>query len=200
MQRESSSSTFALSINSLGNSSFPLQSSTLSPFQLTQVRPASKKTGGGSRNTKDSAGKRLGVKKPTGAPVKPGMIIVRQRGRRIHPSHGVGIGRDHTLFALRDGAVKFYYDLPRRRAYVCVDDGSVPPVLVSKNEAKARLVNMIDLETYMTLKGEERHAYVVQLLEEYERTLGGLRETVGEEWVVGRKRAFKGVDLTQLEA
>ncbi|KXS09728.1 large subunit ribosomal protein L27, partial [Gonapodya prolifera JEL478] len=86
-----------------------------------QLRPASKKTGGGTRNTKDSAGKRLGVKKPGGAPVISGNIILRQRGLKVHPSYGVGVGRDHTLFATRAGTVKFFYDLPRRRAFVAVD-------------------------------------------------------------------------------
>ena len=68
---------------------------------------AHKKAGGSSRNGRDSAGKRLGVKKYGGQQVIAGNIIVRQRGTKFHPGENVGIGRDHTLFALTDGAVAF---------------------------------------------------------------------------------------------
>lgn len=68
---------------------------------------AHKKAGGSSRNGRDSRGRRLGVKKYAGEVVKAGNIIVRQRGTRIHPGDHVGIGRDHTLFALIDGMVTF---------------------------------------------------------------------------------------------
>jgi large subunit ribosomal protein L27 len=68
---------------------------------------AHKKAGGSSRNGRDSAGRRLGVKKYGGEIVLPGNIIVRQRGTKFHPGDRVGMGRDHTLFALEEGAVKF---------------------------------------------------------------------------------------------
>jgi len=68
---------------------------------------AHKKAGGSSRNGRDSAGRRLGVKKFGGQEVIAGNIIVRQRGTKFHPGANVGIGRDHTLFALVDGSVKF---------------------------------------------------------------------------------------------
>ncbi|MCX8500661.1 MAG: 50S ribosomal protein L27 [Alphaproteobacteria bacterium] len=68
---------------------------------------AHKKAGGSSRNGRDSAGKRLGVKKFGGQAVIPGNIIVRQRGTQFHPGDNVGIGRDHTLFALVEGRVRF---------------------------------------------------------------------------------------------
>ena len=68
---------------------------------------AHKKAGGSSRNGRDSAGKRLGVKKFGGQVVIPGNIIVRQRGTQFHPGDNVGIGRDHTLFALVEGRVRF---------------------------------------------------------------------------------------------
>jgi large subunit ribosomal protein L27 len=68
---------------------------------------AHKKAGGSSRNGRDSAGKRLGVKKFGGERVIPGNIIVRQRGTRWHPGRNVGLGRDHTLFALVEGTVRF---------------------------------------------------------------------------------------------
>ncbi len=68
---------------------------------------AHKKAGGSSRNGRDSPGKRLGVKIFGGQRVIPGHIIVRQRGTRFHPGKGVGMGRDHTLFALVPGRVEF---------------------------------------------------------------------------------------------
>ena len=68
---------------------------------------AHKKAGGSSRNGRDSAGRRLGVKKYGGEKVIAGNILVRQRGTKINAGDGVGVGRDHTLFALTDGAVKF---------------------------------------------------------------------------------------------
>lgn len=68
---------------------------------------AHKKSGGSSRNGRDSPGKRLGVKIFGGQRVIPGNIIVRQRGTRFHPGKGVGMGRDHTLFALVPGRVEF---------------------------------------------------------------------------------------------
>jgi len=68
---------------------------------------AHKKSGGSSRNGRDSAGQRLGVKRYGGETVNGGAIIVRQRGTKFHPGDNVGIGRDHTLFAKAEGAVKF---------------------------------------------------------------------------------------------
>ena len=68
---------------------------------------ASKKAGGSSRNGRDSAGRRLGVKKFGGQVVIPGNIIMRQRGTKVHPGNNVGMGRDHTLFALTEGRVTF---------------------------------------------------------------------------------------------
>ncbi len=68
---------------------------------------ATKKAGGSSRNGRDSAGRRLGVKKSDGQFVIPGNIIVRQRGTKVHPGQNVGIGKDHTIFSLVTGSVKF---------------------------------------------------------------------------------------------
>ena len=74
---------------------------------------AHKKAGGSSRNGRDTAGRRLGVKKFGGEAVVAGNIIIRQRGTKFHPGKGVGIGRDHTLFALVDGRVTFDQDSRR---------------------------------------------------------------------------------------
>jgi len=68
---------------------------------------ATKKGGGSTRNGRSTAGRRLGVKHFGGENVRAGNIIARQRGTRFHPGENVGIGRDHTLFALIDGTVEF---------------------------------------------------------------------------------------------
>ncbi len=68
---------------------------------------AHKKAGGSSRNGRDTAGRRLGLKKFGGESVIPGNIIVRQRGTKWHPGKNVGIGKDHTIFALIEGNVDF---------------------------------------------------------------------------------------------
>ena len=68
---------------------------------------AHKKAGGSSRNGRDSAGRRLGVKKFGSELVVPGNIIIRQRGIKFHPGSNVGMGKDHSIFALIDGHVKF---------------------------------------------------------------------------------------------
>ena len=81
---------------------------------------AHKKAGGSSRNGRDSAGRRLGVKKFGGQEVVGGNIIVRQRGTKVYPGRNVGIGKDHTLFALTDGRVVFH-DGKLGRKYVSVD-------------------------------------------------------------------------------
>ncbi len=81
---------------------------------------AHKKAGGSSRNGRDSAGRRLGVKKFGGERVIPGNIIIRQRGTKWHPGEGVGMGKDHTIFAMREGNVNFRTKA-KGRVYVSVD-------------------------------------------------------------------------------
>lgn len=68
---------------------------------------AHKKGQGSTQNNRDSAGRRLGVKKFGGQFVRAGNIIMRQRGTKVHPGNNVGLGKDHTIFALMDGYVKF---------------------------------------------------------------------------------------------
>ena len=68
---------------------------------------AHKKGQGSTQNNRDSAGRRLGVKKFGGEAVIPGNIIIRQRGTKVHPGNGVGMGKDHTIFAMVEGVVKF---------------------------------------------------------------------------------------------
>jgi large subunit ribosomal protein L27 len=81
---------------------------------------AHKKAGGSSRNGRDSAGKRLGVKKFGGQEVIGGNIIIRQRGTKVYAGANVGMGKDHTLFATAEGRVRFH-DGKQGRKYVSVD-------------------------------------------------------------------------------
>jgi len=81
---------------------------------------AHKKAGGSSRNGRDTAGRRLGVKKFGGEAVVAGNIIIRQRGTKWHPGVGVGLGKDHTIFALVDGKVSFR-TRANSRVFVSVD-------------------------------------------------------------------------------
>ena len=81
---------------------------------------AHKKAGGSSKNGRDSESKRLGVKMFGGQLVVAGNIIVRQRGTKFHPGVNVGIGRDHTLFAKKDGHVSFDRKGPKHRRFVSV--------------------------------------------------------------------------------
>ena len=81
---------------------------------------AHKKAGGSTRNGRDSESKRLGVKRFGGELVRAGNILVRQRGTHFHPGRNVGCGRDHTLFALVDGNVKFERKGVRNRRFVSV--------------------------------------------------------------------------------
>ena len=86
---------------------------------------AHKKAGGSSRNGRDSAGQRLGVKLFGGQKITAGNVIVRQRGTQFHPGKNVGMGKDHTLFALTEGQVTFRKGL-KRRTYVHVIAAAAP--------------------------------------------------------------------------
>lgn len=81
---------------------------------------AHKKAGGSSRNGRDSEAKRLGVKRYGGQLVKAGNILVRQRGTEFHPGDNVGMGKDHTLFALIDGTVKFTVKGEKQRRTILI--------------------------------------------------------------------------------
>lgn len=100
---------------------------------------AHKKAGGSTRNGRDSESKRLGVKRFGGQEVSAGSIIVRQRGTQFHPGRFVGIGRDHTLFAKVDGAVRFHTQGPRNRRFVSIVP-AVEPRLAPEGPADGTMV------------------------------------------------------------
>ncbi|QJC29295.1 50S ribosomal protein L27 [Enterobacteriaceae endosymbiont of Plateumaris rustica] len=79
---------------------------------------AHKKAGGSSRNGRDSHSKRLGIKCFGGEKIQAGSIIIRQRGTKFHAGENVGCGRDHTLFAIKDGVVKFITKGIKNRKYI----------------------------------------------------------------------------------
>ncbi len=81
---------------------------------------AHKKAGGSTRNGRDSNPKYLGVKRFGGQDILAGNIIIRQRGTKYYPGQNVGIGSDHTLFALKDGKVEFAIKGPKKRQYVSI--------------------------------------------------------------------------------
>jgi len=81
---------------------------------------AHKKAGGSSRNGRDSQSKRLGVKRFGGESILAGNILVRQRGTKFHAGTNVGCGRDHTLYALIDGKVKFEVKGPQNRKFISI--------------------------------------------------------------------------------
>ena len=94
---------------------------------------AHKKAGGSSRNGRDSNPKMLGVKLFGGEAVSGGNVIVRQRGTKFYPGEGVGMGKDHTLFALRDGRVTFKTGY-KRRTFVSVSPANTNPMAKSAAE------------------------------------------------------------------
>ncbi|KAL6526103.1 ribosomal protein L27 [Orobanche hederae] len=113
-----------LSIRDLiGNTPVYSSASDVSGDGLTLVfrRWATKKTAGSTKNGRDSLPKNLGVKKFGGERVIPGNIIVRQRGTRFHPGNYVGIGKDHTLYALKEGCVRFERNKLTGRKWIHVD-------------------------------------------------------------------------------
>ncbi|CDG48531.1 50S ribosomal protein L27 [Serratia symbiotica] len=82
---------------------------------------AHKKAGSSTRNGRDSQAKRLGVKRFCGEVVLAGSVIVRQRGTKFHAGNNVGCGKDHTLFALKDGKVKFEVKGPNNRKFISIE-------------------------------------------------------------------------------
>ncbi|KAG0043924.1 54S ribosomal protein L2 mitochondrial [Gryganskiella cystojenkinii] len=138
---------------------------TESSALTNQVRHASKKAGGSTKNNRDSAGRRLGAKKVGGQPVIPGNIIYRQRGTHFYPGENVGMGKDHTLYALESGWVQYYQDPVKdkkfwKRTYVGVTLNKDQLLPTPKDEPRRRAFNMIDTVAYK------------KNLEEYQKSIG----------------------------
>ncbi|KAG0242263.1 ribosomal L27 protein-domain-containing protein [Mortierella sp. GBAus27b] len=118
-----------------------------------QVRHASKRAGGSTKNNRDSAGRRLGAKKVGGEPVIPGNIIYRQRGTHFYPGENVGMGKDHTIYALEHGWVRYYQDPARdkkfwKRTYIGVALNKDQVLPTPPNEPRTRAFRLIDVAAY----------------------------------------------------
>lgn len=133
-----------------------LEASPLAP--LVQIRTATKKVSGSKTNKNDSAGRRLGPKVHESNFVKPGQIIMRQRGTKIHPGENTGIGKDHTIFALEPGYIRFYYDpFHPLRKYVGValkKDLTLPTPHFSP---RVRRFGYVEIEDPVEAEKEESH-------------------------------------------
>ena len=114
------------------------------------IRQASKKAKGSSKNGRDSPGQRLGPKVTEGEYVQLGNILVRQRGTKMHPGIDVGCGRDHTLYALADGIVRFKRVSSTNRLFV-----SVNPPPIERAQSIARKIKKLETARY---KGPILHA------------------------------------------
>ncbi|KAG4306239.1 hypothetical protein PORY_000227 [Pneumocystis oryctolagi] len=111
------------------------------------IRTATKRSAGSTKNNRDSPGKRLGVKKFGNEKVKAGNIIVRQRGTKFYPGENVGIGRDHTLYALEPGFVQFYRDpFQPKRKFVGVVFDRETKLPFSKDQPRIRRLGMKEVE------------------------------------------------------
>ncbi|KAI9102053.1 ribosomal L27 protein-domain-containing protein [Phlyctochytrium arcticum] len=163
-----------------------------------QVRHATKKSGGSSKNGRTSLPKYLGFKSPHQTVVKPGTIILRQRGTEWHAGTQVGMGRDHTLFALGAGRVVLHYDLARQRRIVSVDDGTLGE-RASKPEMKKRVAERLDLDKYLGLSAVERLSYVQEVVQEVAREERAREASEkAARAAQGGLRKFDLVDLTLL--
>ncbi|KAI8815306.1 ribosomal L27 protein-domain-containing protein [Cladochytrium replicatum] len=185
-------------------------------ISLSQVRTATKKTGGSTRNGRTSQPKYRGIKAGHGTLVKPGDIIVRQKGSKVHAAHNVGMGKDFTLHSLVHGRVHFHYDIARQRNYVSVDDGSLSSSvqfgaaaglspqealaawLPSEKMEKERLIAALDIERYLQLDGFGRYRYVLETIDEIKKKDEEALERTAPLRLLSKVRPFNLVDLTRL--
>jgi ribosomal protein L27 len=172
----------------------------LSVRLLVQVRNASKKTGGSSRNGRKSAGKRLGLKKTPNDDVICGHVLTRQRGLKLFPGEGVVAGRDHTLVAVKDGKLRLHYDITSQKRILSVDDGSLPKHdYLSERKIKGMIADRVDAEYYLGLDQAGKYNYVRQKVAELAREQENSKREMSERRLVeNTSRRFDMVDLTLL--
>ncbi|CAL5201504.1 unnamed protein product [Lathyrus oleraceus] len=159
------------SSSSLSSSSFLPGSSTLrfTPSvslprihrSVLTIRNAHKKGAGSTKNGRDSAGRRLGVKVYGDQVAKPGSIIVRQRGTKFHAGKNVGIGKDHTIFSLIDGVVKFEKYGPDRKKISVYPQEVTPP---NPDSYRARKIEYFRMRRERKKAAQERRAFQPQLV------------------------------------
>ena len=170
-----------------------------SQFIHQQIRHATKKSGGSTSNGRTSQPKYLGFKKLHNAPVEPGNIIIRQRGTQWHPGTFVGMGKDHTIFALVKGRVVLHYDLENQKRIISVSDGTLPP-LPTKSGMKAKVAQEIDSVKYLRLNGKGRYDYVMETVASVVQKEKEAQEKLLKDRLLiqGNLRKFTLVDLTRL--
>lgn len=139
------------------------------PLVFTQVRTATKRVSGSKTNKNDSAGRRLGPKAYEGHFVKPGQIIMRQRGTKIHPGENVDIGKDHTIYAKEPGYVKFYHDpFHPLRKYVGVSLKKELPLPTPHFSPRVRRFGYVELFDPEEAAKEESHMSRKEFLQQGE--------------------------------
>ncbi|KAG0303442.1 54S ribosomal protein L2 mitochondrial [Dissophora globulifera] len=126
-----------------------------------QIRHASKKAGGSTKNNRDSAGRRLGAKKVGGQPVIPGNIIYRQRGTHFYPGENVKMGKDHTLYAVESGWVQYYQNPAKdkqfwKRTYVGVAVRKDQILPTPAEEPRRRAFRLIDTTAFRNQLDQSR--------------------------------------------
>ncbi|KAG0310981.1 54S ribosomal protein L2 mitochondrial [Dissophora globulifera] len=126
-----------------------------------QIRHASKKAGGSTKNNRDSAGRRLGAKKVGGQPVIPGNIIYRQRGTHFYPGENVKMGKDHTLYAVESGWVQYYQNPAKdkkfwKRTYVGVAVRKDQILPTPAEEPRRRAFRLIDTAAFRNQLDQSR--------------------------------------------
>ncbi|KAJ3219648.1 hypothetical protein HK099_004629 [Clydaea vesicula] len=159
---------------------------------------ATKKTGGSSRNGRDSNPKFLGLKKNDGERVSNGNILVRQRGYKWFPGKNVKASKDHSLHAMTTGKVRFHYDLAKQKRYVSVDDGTLSrDLLPSRDEMKKTLSDRVNAEKYLKLKPIAKYRYIRGLITEISKEKQLQKESFKYKTCTNKGfRKFNLVDLT----
>jgi ribosomal protein L27 len=169
------------------------------PHNLQQIRWATKKAGGSSKNGGSSGGKSLELKKADGETVRIGNILVRQRGLKFHPGEGVVVGRDHTILANRPGKMRVHFDMDRLKRVISVDDGSMYESLIfSKRVMKRELSDRMDAVEYLKMNPFERHVYVSQKMSQLQEEYKQKKKQTQLHAVTHNIRRFRLKDLTQL--
>ena len=125
-----------------------LRQNITAEYRLQGLRFATKKAGGSTKNGRDSPGQRLGLKKFGGEVVKPGNIIIRQRGHKYHHGENTKMGRDHTIYAVADGWVKFTFNKEKKREVVSVTmvNPNIPKTNFEKKELPAYFKKVLKRE------------------------------------------------------
>ncbi|KAJ3126797.1 54S ribosomal protein L2 mitochondrial [Nowakowskiella sp. JEL0407] len=170
---------------------------------LSQVRFASKKTGGTTKNNRDSQPKYRGIKLQNNAVAGPGKIIVRQVGSKFHEGEGVKRGKDFTLYAVNSGKVRFWFDLERQRRMVSIDDGKYPQEILenlmpTKGSVKREIVSRMNSQKYLKMTPIERYQHIREIIQGIVAEQKQWKVDNAENMLLNKRRKFDLIDLTTL--